>query len=306
MNPYLHFSSPKNLPDPNSLAGRVVVLDIAFSAHGLKPSYEEMTGPFIDAMGSRLAAWVDHHDHIFHEYYEGDPRFFLATKAEHPACPEMITPELVNQVGPIDTILCHSDLDGLFSAAKWMTGGHEPYPGSDADAVAVDARTSIPGEPAKTMDYALRANFRDEHLKHAIVNHLLSMYEDTRSHWWDEIRSMADSFIPLAQKSLELSEKFEIDQEIAYIFVEQNTLFDKTELLLLGQRRAKVSMIEFSGNITLAAAYDSGIDFVELFDLGGGMPTRITVSAGKRKMMITRLKKYFSHQRGQGVEKHHD
>ncbi len=302
MIPYLHFSSPKKLPDPDSLQGRVVVLDIAFSAHGLKPSYEEMTGPFIDALGARLAAWVDHHDHIFHEYYETDPRFHLATKAEHPACPEMITPELVASTGPVDTILCHLDLDGLMSAAKWITGGHEPYPGADRDAVAVDARTFIPGEPARTMDYALRANFRDEHLKRAIINHLLAAHEGEPSHWWEEIRAMARDFIPLAEKSAELAEKFEIEREIAYIFVEQDTAFDKTELLLLGQQRAKVAMIEFSGNITVAAAYDSGLDFVELFELGGGMPTRVTLSASRRNMIRARLRDHLARKGGQGVK----
>ena len=48
--------------------------------------------PFIDGLGDRLAAWVDHHDHERHADYAGDPRFVLATKAEHGACPEMVTP----------------------------------------------------------------------------------------------------------------------------------------------------------------------------------------------------------------------
>lgn len=38
--------------------------------------------------------WVDHHDHDRHVDFAGDDRFVLATKAQHGACPEMVTPEL--------------------------------------------------------------------------------------------------------------------------------------------------------------------------------------------------------------------
>jgi hypothetical protein len=107
----------------------VVVLDIAFAASsGSSVSFEQVTRPFIEELGGRLAAWVDHHDHERHAEFAGDPRFTLATKAEHGACPEMVTVELVRQTGPIDTIVAHHDLDGLYSAAKWIRGGVEPYP----------------------------------------------------------------------------------------------------------------------------------------------------------------------------------
>ena len=50
-----------------------IVLDIAFAAQGLGTPFEEVTGPFLDKLGSRLAAWVDHHDHDFHERYRHVP-----------------------------------------------------------------------------------------------------------------------------------------------------------------------------------------------------------------------------------------
>ena len=37
-------------------------------------------------------------------------------------------PTRVEAAGPIDTICCHLDFDGLCSAAKWIRGGLEPYP----------------------------------------------------------------------------------------------------------------------------------------------------------------------------------
>src|SRR5262245_5394448 len=100
--PQVDFSTPRSLPDPRSLPGRVVVLDIAFAAAGLGTPFESVTGKFLDELGDRLAAWVDHHDHELHSRFRDDPRFVLATKAEHGACPEMITPELVARVGPVD------------------------------------------------------------------------------------------------------------------------------------------------------------------------------------------------------------
>ena len=57
------------------------------------------------------------------------PRFVLATKAEHGACPEMVTPEIVAAAGPVDTVAVHVDLDGLYAGAKWVLGGDRALPG---------------------------------------------------------------------------------------------------------------------------------------------------------------------------------
>src|SRR5262245_17949683 len=143
--PDLVFSTPRMLPDARKLRGRVVVLDIAFAADGMGTPFEETTLAFIRTLGGRLAAWVDHHDHERHQQFKNDPRFFLATKAQHGACPEMVTPAIVAQSGPIDTLVCHVDLDGLYAAAKWVLGGREPYRGADDDARAVDTRIGTPG-----------------------------------------------------------------------------------------------------------------------------------------------------------------
>src|SRR3954468_19077604 len=103
------FLTPRTLPRPESLAGRVAVLDIAFASEGGGSSFDKVTLPFIKGLGSRLAAWVDHHDHERHVDYKDDPRCVLATKAEHGACPEMVTPEVVRRAGPVDTIAVHLD-----------------------------------------------------------------------------------------------------------------------------------------------------------------------------------------------------
>ena len=109
------FLTPRKLPPADTLAGRVVVLDIGFASEGGGSSFAGVTIPFINGLGSRLAAWVDHHDHERHVDFARDPRFLLASKAEHGGCPEMIAPEFVAAVGSVDTVAMHMDLDGLYA-----------------------------------------------------------------------------------------------------------------------------------------------------------------------------------------------
>ena len=209
------FTTPRTLPDARTLEGRVVVLDIAFAASGMGTPFEEVTGRFLADLGDRLAAWVDHHDHEFHARYAGDPRFVLATKAEHGACPEMVTPELVERIGPVDTIVTHLDFDGLYAAAKWLLGGREPYAGADDDARAVDTRTGEPGPTGRLIDRALRARFRDEALKHRVVRFLLSGAKD-REHR-AVIKEAAAEFDRMAAETDRLASRFAIRGRVAYV-----------------------------------------------------------------------------------------
>jgi hypothetical protein len=275
--PALAFASPRILPRAEKLAGRVVVLDIAFAATvGDSISFEKITAPFLAGLGDRLAAWVDHHDHERHADFAGDARFVLSTKAEHGACPEMVTPELVRQTGPIDTILTHVDLDGLYAAAKWILDGAEPYAGADDDARAVDTRTGTPGPIAIRIDHALRAKFRDDQLKRAVVLWLVGGMKPGPHD--DVIEDGAREFQIRDAGTRALAAKYNVRGRIAMVDATGHKQpFDKTDLLLAGQARAPVAIVRDSGMITIAAGFDSGWDFVSLLDLGGGMPTRVTV-----------------------------
>jgi hypothetical protein len=278
--PRLVYSTPRTLPDARTLDGRVVVLDIAFAAGGLGTPFEAVTGKFLTELGDRLAAWVDHHDHDYHERFRGDPRFVLATKAEHGACPEMVTPELVERTGPVGTIVCHMDLDGLYAAAKWILGGHEPYPGADDDARCVDTRMGVPSPTAHMIDLALRARFRDEALKHRVVRWLVGGLKDK------EHKAVIAENAALFERSLaetqRLAAKYRLRGRVAYVDARYaKGPYDKTELLLAGQEKAPVAMVQDSGMITLAAAFNSGWDFVGLLGLGGGMPTRVSIAEAR-------------------------
>jgi hypothetical protein len=278
--PGLVFASPRKLPRAASLPGRVVVLDIAFAAVGLGKGFEKTTGAFITQLGPRLARWVDHHDHPLHVDFRRDRRFVLATKAEHGACPEMITPELVADTGPVETIVCHFDLDGLYAAAKWIKGGVEPYPGADDDARVVDTRIGVASAEANRMDQALRAHWVDETLKLRVVNYLVGGLAPGIER--DSIIAAAADFARMAAAAEGLAARFVVEDGIALLEIPSSTpAFDKTELLLMGQRLAPVSIVVEAGNATIAADFESGLDFVALLDIGGGMPTRVNIP-GKR------------------------
>jgi hypothetical protein len=57
--------------------------------------------------------------------------------------------------------------------------------------------------------------------------------------------------------------------------------FDKTELLLLGQQRARTAIVVSADTITMAAAFDSGMNFLTLLGLSGGMPTVVSVQRSR-------------------------
>jgi hypothetical protein len=281
------FLTPRNLPRAETLTGRVAVLDIAFAAEGGGSSFEGVTLPFINGLGARLAAWVDHHDHERHTDYAGDPRFVLSTKAEHGACPEMVTPEVVSRAGPVDTAAVHLDLDGLYAGAKWALGGVEPYEGADADARAVDTRRGEPGPIAERIDRALRARFRDTNLKHRVVQYLIAR---TRApHHWEEIEKAARMIDPLLDEARRIAERYRVDGQVAYVEARASAPYDKTELLLLGQKRAAVAVVRDAGSLSVAADFESGLDFVKLFELGGGMPTRVSVPESRLDEVLRKL-----------------
>lgn len=278
----LSFATPRKLPKVRDLRGRVVVLDLAFASEASGGGFDKITRPFIDALGPRLAAWVDHHDSSEHARYEGDPRFFLATKAQHGACPEMVTPDIVAKVGAVDTIVCHTDFDGLASAAKWMRGGIEPYPGADDDAWAIDTRLRRAGPMGERFDRALRARPHDAGLFGLVVRHLATGLSDASL--WQSVDAAAAELLPIEAETRKLAERYiRVPPGVAVIDITKVTevpgavRVDKTQLLLLGQERERVSVVIDRDTVTVAARFDSGLNFLELLGLSGGMPTRVSI-----------------------------
>ncbi len=285
----LYFATPRKLPRANELRGNVVVLDIAFASEAGGKSFEETTLPLIDGLGSRLLAWVDHHDSSYHAQYAQDARFVLSTKAEHGACPEMITPEVVARAGRVDTVVCHGDFDGLVSAAKWMRGGIECYPGSDDDARAIDTRLGTPGPVAQRIDRALRARPRDHALFGMIVRHLATGLSDASL--WQHIDEAGAALLPKETEARRLAKDYErLEPSIMIVDVtNRKGAYDKTLLLLMGQERARVAVVIEGDNVTFAAPFNSGINFLELFGISGGMPTVISLQRSKLTSALVAL-----------------
>ena len=285
----LAFASPRKLPRPRDLRGSVVVLDIAFASEAGGKSFDTVTLPFIEGLGARLKAWIDHHDSAHHARYAGDPRFVLSTKAEHGACPEMVTQDQVLRAGHVDTIVCHVDFDGLASGAKWMRGGVEPYPGCDADAWAIDTRLDVPSPIAARMDRALRARPKDQALFGLIVRHLASGLVDASL--WEPIDAAAAELAPIEAESRRLALRYQRLEPGVVIAdaTERDGQYDKTLLLLIGQERAPVSVVIDGDSVTFAARFDSGINFLPLFGISGGMPTRVSIQRSKSVDALTAL-----------------
>lgn len=278
MSAELAFATPRKLPKARELRGRVAVLDIAFASEtGGGASFETVTLPFIEALGQRLVVWVDHHDSDNHARFAHDPRFVLARKADHGACPEMITPDLVARVGPVDTVVCHNDFDGLASAAKWLRAGVEPYPGCDLDARAVDTRIGVPSPVGLRFDRALRGRPRDVALFGVIVRHLAAGLADASL--WEPIDEAGRAFDAVENEARKLAHRYvRLGDKVAFVDATvRSGPYDKTLLLLLGQERAPISAVLDADSLTVAAAFDSGLNFLKLLGLSGGMPTRVTV-----------------------------
>ncbi|HVZ33937.1 MAG TPA: hypothetical protein VG963_16030 [Polyangiaceae bacterium] len=289
MPPQVVFSTPRKLPHPSEVPGRVAVLDIAFAGQGRSAGFDKVTQPFIQALGSRLRVWVDHHDHDEHARFASDPRFVLATKAEHGACPEMISPELVERIGAIDTIVCHTDFDGLASAAKWMRGGIEPYPGCDDDARAIDTRLGQPSRTAERIDQALRARPRDMGLFGLVVRHLAAGVVDAAL--WEPIDAAGAEWRALEAETRRLAKRYQrLPAGVAFLEIDKaDGRYDKTLLLLLGQEREPVSVVAERDTVSVAARFDSGLNFVKLLGLAGGMPTRVAVPRSRLSELLSAL-----------------
>jgi hypothetical protein len=66
------------------------VVDVAFAGGD---NFEKSTVPFLDALGDRLAIWIDHHEHpVGWARYQNDARFVLVPNQVAHACPELVTP----------------------------------------------------------------------------------------------------------------------------------------------------------------------------------------------------------------------
>ena len=176
---------PGKLPAPPS-QGRVAVVDVAFAGG---ENFEKSTLPFLDALGDRLAIWIDHHEHpLGWARFRDDPRFVLVPNRIAHACPELVTPEVVRKAGRVDVIVAHADLDGLLSAVKFLRGGSPPWPEADEDARAADS-------PGRGHAISARAARLSDALDHAAAELRTAQRESLRQ---EIVRALASGETPPA------------------------------------------------------------------------------------------------------------
>ena len=130
------------------------------------------------------------------------------------------------------------------------------------------------------IDRALRARFRDDDLKRAVVLWLVGGCQDDVHQ--ERIDEAEREFDRSNQGTPGLAARYETRGRIAFVDASSCQVpYDKTELLLLGQKIAEVAAVQDSGAVTIAAGFDSGWNFLEILGLEGGMPTRVSISESR-------------------------
>ena len=184
---------------------------------------------------------------------------------------------------------CTSTSTGCIAAAKWILGGEEPYRGADADARAVDTRIGTPGPAATRIDRALRAKFRDDQLKRAVIQFLVGGMKPGVHD--DVIREAAAEFErrdaphPRAREAVHDPRPRRGRRHRG----RRRASSTRPTCCSPARRRRAVSIVRDSGMLTIAAPFESGWDFVALFELGGGMPTRVTIPEQKLDGVIAKI-----------------
>ena len=273
---------PSRLPAPPKGDAGVVVLDVAFASGD---HFERVTEPFIQALGSRLLLWCDHHEHPQGwARYQSDPRFLLVPNRLAHACPELITPETARRVGKPGSLFVHADLDGVLTAAKLLRGGVEAWPGADEDARAVDSpgrghALSDRGEKlALAIDEALAvftAGERRDFLK-ALVFGLAA--GDLPAELADQVERSAERSLEAVKAAAELASSCG-RAELGGLFVirvaGRRKGRERKALLRCAEERAKIGVVveedAASGHAWLTAAtFDEEADLGDIPGLEGG------------------------------------
>jgi hypothetical protein len=276
INAVVHFAAPYRLPDPAKLGEAVVLLDIGFCADLEGRSFETITEPFIDGLGDRLKLWIDHHTHDRHAEFSQDERFVLVPREQAPACPELVTPERVRWAGAVDTIVCHSDFDGIASAAKFLLEGREPYEGCDADARAIDSLVGTAS--AQGLRYAAALAIRhDEPMLRMVLMSLVEGSEPAPAA--KAIDEAAKKFGARVERTRQAVAAGELIGAAWLVDGRQSKRkLDRTQALLMAQKRAPYGLfLGGDGRLSLATEMSTPVDLPHVFSTRGGMLNRITL-----------------------------
>jgi uncharacterized protein (UPF0335 family) len=261
-----------------------VVLDVAFAA---EHNFEKRTLPFIRALGKELLCWIDHHEHRrMWPAYAHDPRFVLVPNRVARACPELVTPQVVEEAQrnlAAEYVVAHADFDGALSAIKWISGGKEAWPDADEDARAVDS----PGRGNVLSDHG---DFCARAIEMAGASYDRPRYFDFLTEW---VNGVVSGQLPeRMERAMEklAEEKAALDAEVLEVVdrlgsAEGPDIYTiraerpqanhrRRQLLLEAERRARVGVViepdPRGGILFTAATFDESLDLEDIDGLMGG------------------------------------
>ncbi len=287
--PVIRLCRPGKQPPTGDLKGNVVVLDLA-----LRGENPQLDVNWANRLGSRLLAWVDHHDQNIWASLQNDQRFVLRPRSQAPACPPLIDRELVKERGAADTILCHGDLDGVLSAAKWwiLQDGGNPPDWLDPDSVVADTRTGTFTKTGKFLDHALRGG--NDHIRRLVIRfaYAQAMSANFGNNNLAKLEMAAEQHHQAVNNSLgQLKKAIPLDDlEGSVVFLDLLTAqgrIDITEILLSLQREYDLVILRARGkqkSIKWVVGTDpvrSGLDVRKIFGLQGFAPFRAHVTTSQ-------------------------
>jgi hypothetical protein len=122
-----------------------------------------------------------------------------------------------------------------------------------------------------------------------VVRHLASGLADAAL--WEPIDDAGAEWRAIETETRRLAKRYRrLPAGVAFVEVEKTDgRFDKTLLLLLGQEREPVSVVAERDTVSVAARFDSGLNFVKLLGLAGGMPTRVAVPRSRLSELLSAL-----------------
>ena len=145
-----------------------------------------------------------------------------------------------------------------------------------------------PGPIANRIDCALRARFRDETLKHRVIQYLGGADKGAGACGRRSPGGRARDFT-FGSREERLAAQYRVVEGVAYVQAGPRP-YDKPELLLLGQERAPVSAVSMIRARSPSPRISSRAWIsVKLFELGGGMPTRVTLPEARYDEVMTKL-----------------
>jgi hypothetical protein len=279
MSALIWATHPRHLPKPPG--GRVVVVDVAFAAG---TQWKTKTKPFLDALGARLAKYVDHHVHKdAWPLYSNDPRFLLVPNKQAHACPELVSEALVREVGAVDAIVAHCDFDGAIAAAKWLNQGREPWPGADEDARAIDSpgRGHVLSAPGARIAYAMdeaSARYEREQQTEFMTRVTRAIAERTSTPALDdEIDTLgaAARAAETADRAFASTEGTSMDGAVFLVRAKQKLdNRSRRNLLMFGEERARIGALlepdPQGGHWLYAATFDEQLDLEDVDGFAGG------------------------------------